>query len=121
MKTEPDTFSIDDLQRVGTEPWNGVRNYQARNHMRAMQPGDGVFLYHSSCAGARHRRAGDGGDDGLSGSDAVRSKSDYFDAKSTREDPRWSLVDVQFERKLAHRSRWKTSRRMPTILARNSR
>ena len=50
MKTEPDTFSIDDLQRVGTEPWNGVRNYQARNHMRAMQPGDGVFLYHSSCA-----------------------------------------------------------------------
>ena len=49
MKTEPDTFSIDDLQRVGTEPWNGVRNYQARNHMRAMHPGDGVFLYHSSC------------------------------------------------------------------------
>ena len=50
MKTEPDTFSIDDLERVGVEPWNGVRNYQARNHMRAMQPGDGVFLYHSSCA-----------------------------------------------------------------------
>ena len=50
MKSEPDAFSIDDLERVGTEPWNGVRNYQARNFMRAMQPGDGVLFYHSSCA-----------------------------------------------------------------------
>ena len=49
MKTEPDAFSIDDLARVGTEPWNGVRNYQARNHMRQMRPGDGVLFYHSSC------------------------------------------------------------------------
>jgi len=100
MKTEPDTFSIDDLQRVGTEPWNGVRNFQARNHIRAMQPGDGVLFYHSSCAVP-----------GIAGLATVASepypdptqfdpKSDYFDAKSTREEPRWSLVDVAFERKL---------------------
>ncbi|NUS60410.1 MAG: EVE domain-containing protein [Lysobacter sp.] len=100
MKTEPDTFSIDDLERVGIEPWNGVRNYQARNHMRAMQPGDGVFIYHSSCAVP-----------GIAGLATVATaaypdptqfdkKSDYYDAKSTREEPRWSLVDVKFDRKL---------------------
>ena len=48
MKTEPDGFSIDDLRKVGTEPWTGVRNYQARNFMRSMQVGDGVLFYHSS-------------------------------------------------------------------------
>ena len=48
MKSEPTDFSIDDLQRVGTEPWTGVRNYQARNFMRQMKPGDGVLFYHSN-------------------------------------------------------------------------
>ena len=50
MKSEPDAFSIDDLQRVGSEPWNGVRNYQARNFMRdGMHVDDGVMIYHSNC------------------------------------------------------------------------
>ncbi|NIJ80293.1 MULTISPECIES: EVE domain-containing protein [Xanthomonas] len=101
MKSEPDTFSIDDLERVGTEPWNGVRNYQARNFMRdGMQVGDGVFFYHSNCKVP-----------GIVGIAKVAStaypddtqfdpKSDYHDPKSTREDPRWMLVDVAFERKL---------------------
>ena len=99
MKSEPDAFSIDDLQRVGTEPWNGVRNYQARNNMRAMHVDDGVLFYHSSCDVP-----------GIVGIARIASeaypdptqfdpKSDYFDAKSTHEDPRWSLVDVAFERK----------------------
>jgi predicted RNA-binding protein with PUA-like domain len=100
MKSEPDAFSIDDLGRVGTEPWNGVRNYQARNNMRLTKPGDGVLFYHSSCA-----------EPGIVGTATVASeaypdptqfdpKSDYFDPKSTHEEPRWSLVDVAFERKL---------------------
>lgn len=99
MKSEPDSFSIDDLERIGTEPWNGVRNYQARNNMRQMQVGDGVLFYHSSCAVP-----------GIVGTAAVASEaypdptqfdqgSDYFDPRSTREEPRWSLVDVAFERK----------------------
>ena len=50
MKSEPDCFSIDHLRKAGTEPWTGVRNYQARNFMRQMQPGDQVFFYHSSTA-----------------------------------------------------------------------
>ncbi|MEL1266074.1 EVE domain-containing protein [Pseudoxanthomonas putridarboris] len=101
MKSEPDAFSIDDLEKVGVEPWNGVRNYQARNFMRSMQVGDGVLFYHSNCK-----------EPGVVGTAAVASaaypdetqfnrKSDYYDPKSTREEPRWSLVDVKFDRKLA--------------------
>lgn len=101
MKSEPDAFSIDDLERVGTEPWNGVRNYQARNFMRdGMRVGDGVMFYHSNCKVP-----------GIAGLARVASiaypdetqfdpKSHYFDEKATREQPRWFLVDVAFERKL---------------------
>lgn len=99
MKSEPDAFSIDDLQRAGTEPWTGVRNYQARNYMRQMQTGDGVLIYHSSCEVP-----------GIAGTATVACaaypdptqfdrKSDYFDPKSTQEEPRWQMVDVTFERK----------------------
>ena len=102
MKSEPDEFSISDLERVGTEPWTGVRNYQARNFMwRQMREGDGVFFYHSNTAVP-----------GITGLARVASPaypdptqfeaaSDYFDPKSTREDPRWWLVDIGFERRLA--------------------
>ncbi len=101
MKSEPDAFSIDDLERVGTEPWNGVRNYQARNFMRdGMRLGDGVMIYHSNCKVP-----------GIAGLATVASaaypdptqfdpKSHYHDPKATPETPRWFLVDVAFERKL---------------------
>ncbi|HXS73089.1 MAG TPA: EVE domain-containing protein [Rhodanobacteraceae bacterium] len=100
MKSEPDVFSIDDLKRVKVEPWNGVRNYQARNFIREMRKGDGVMVYHSSCAVP-----------GVAGLAAVASapypdptqfdpKSEYFDAGSDRGDPRWTLVDVRYQRKL---------------------
>lgn len=101
MKSEPDAFSIDDLRKVGVEPWNGVRNYQARNFMRdGMQVGDGVLFYHSNCPVP-----------GIVGIAKVASaaypdptqfdkKSDYYDPKSKPGEPRWVLVDVAFERKL---------------------
>ena len=98
MKSEPDEFSIDDLARARkqTTPWFGVRNYQARNFMRdAMKVGDGVLFYHSSCP-----------EPGIAGIAKVASaaypdksqfdhKSDYFDAKSKKDAPRWMNVDVQ--------------------------
>lgn len=100
MKSEPDVFSIDDLKRVKVEPWNGVRNYQARNFIREMKKGDGVLVYHSSCAVP-----------GVAGLATIASapypdptqfdpKNEYFDAGSDRGDPRWTLVDVRFQRKL---------------------
>ncbi len=102
MKSEPDEFSIDDLAAAPgkTSAWFGVRNYQARNYMRDhMKVGDGVLFYHSSCEVP-----------GIAGIASVASKprpdetqfdrkSEYFDAKSKREAPRWSLVDVKFVKK----------------------
>ena len=101
LKSEPEEFSIDALARCGVEPWSGVRNYQARNFMRDdMRVGDGVFFYHSNCA-----------EPGIVGLAEVASaahadptqfdpKSDYYDAASRREAPRWLLVDVKFRRRL---------------------
>lgn len=100
MKTEPDAFSIDDLAKVGTEPWSGVRNYQARNFMRQMQVGDGVLFYHSSCDVPGIVGTATVASDAYPDPTQFDRKSDYFDPKSTRDDPRWSLVDVAFERKL---------------------
>ncbi len=101
MKSEPDAYSIDDLARDGREPWDGIRNYQARNMMRdEMKVGDEVFFYHSSCK-----------EPGIVGIMKVASEpyadptqfdkaSKYYDPKSSADDPRWCLVDVEFVRKL---------------------
>lgn len=101
MKSEPDTFSINDLERIGTEPWNGVRNYQARNMMRdRMRTGDLAFFYHSSCetpaiAGIMEIVRSSYPDD-----TAFDPSSPYYDPKSTVVNPRWFMVDVHFVRKL---------------------
>ena len=101
MKSEPDTFSIDDLERVKTEPWTGVRNYQARNFMRdGMKPGDCVLFYHSSCAVPGVVGIAEVASDAYPDPTQFERKSDYYDEKSTREQPRWMLVDVAFKRKL---------------------
>ena len=101
MKSEPDTFSIADLERVGTEPWDGVRNYQARNFMRdEMRSGDRVLFYHSSTeipgVAGTARIAREAYPDPTSWD----PDSKYFDPKSTPEQPRWMMVDVAFESRL---------------------
>ncbi len=102
MKSEPDVFSIDDLakRRKQTEPWTGVRNYQARNFMRDdMRVGDLAFFYHSSCP-----------EPGIAGivrisraayPDATQfdPDSEYHDPKATRDAPRWFNVDVTLVKK----------------------
>jgi predicted RNA-binding protein with PUA-like domain len=96
MKSEPDEFSFAQLRERGTEPWTGVRNYQARNFLRAAAVGDLVLFYHSNCeepgiAGvARISKAA------FTDPTQFDAKSDYFDAKSSREEPRWSCVEVAF-------------------------
>ena len=101
MKSEPEDFSIDDLQRVGTEPWTGVRNYQARNFMRQMSPGDGVLFYHSSTEVPGIYGVAEVASTPYPDPTQFQKKSKYFDAKATHEQPRWDLVDVRFVRKLA--------------------
>jgi predicted RNA-binding protein with PUA-like domain len=100
MKSEPSECSIDDLVRLGSVPWVGVRNYQARNFMRdGMRVGDGVLFYHSSCP-----------EPGIAGLAEVASAaypdttqfdpaSPYHDPKSKADDPRWLNVDVKLVRK----------------------
>jgi predicted RNA-binding protein with PUA-like domain len=100
MKTEPDEFSIDDLSKKKVEPWTGVRNYQARNFMREMKPGDGVLFYHSSCEIPGVAGIAEVATDAYPDPTQFDRKSDYYDAASKREEPRWSLVDVKFKRKL---------------------
>jgi predicted RNA-binding protein with PUA-like domain len=100
MKTEPDEFSIDDLSKKKVEPWTGVRNYQARNFMREMKAGDGVFFYHSSCEIPGVAGVAEVATEAYPDPTQFDKKSDYYDAASKREEPRWSLVDVKYKRKL---------------------
>ena len=102
MKSEPTCFSIDDLEKRAqqTEPWDGVRNYQARNFLQAMQVGDQAFFYHSSCPTP-----------GIVGivkivksaypdQTAWDTADHHYDPKSTPDNPRWACVDVQLVKKL---------------------
>lgn len=101
MKSEPDTFSIDDLKRNKQEPWDGVRNYQARNFMRdGMRPGDKVFFYHSNCTVPGIVGIAQVATDAYPDPTQFDPKSNYFDPTSTRDKPRWMLVDVKFVKKL---------------------
>ena len=100
MKSEPEDFGIDDLRRVGTEPWTGVRNFQARNFMRAMNVGDGVLFYHSSTAVPGIYGVAEVASAAYPDPTQFDSRSKYYDEKSSRENPRWSLVDVRYVRTL---------------------
>ena len=101
MKNEPQAFSIDDLERVDVEPWDGIRNYQVRNFIRdQMSVGDQAFFYHSSCKIP-----------GIVGTMRIVSEAypdhtafdpdeHYYDPKSNPEKPTWLMVDVKFDSKL---------------------
>ena len=98
MKSEPLTYSIEHLKKDKKALWDGVRNYQARNFMRDMNPGDKVLFYHSNT-----------NPPGIAGlaqvfrsivpdPTAFDKNSPYFDPKSTKEKPRWFCVEVRFEK-----------------------
>ena len=103
LKTEPEEFGIDDLaQRPRkTEPWDGVRNYQARNMMRdEMKKGDRVFIYHSNCEVPGIVGIAGIVREGYPDPTAFDPEDKHYDPKSDPANPRWYLVDVKFERKL---------------------
>jgi len=104
MKSEPDEVSIDDLMAAPkqTLPWFGVRNYQARNFMRdAMQVGDGVLFYHSSCAQPGVAGIAEVASTPYPDHSQFEEGGKYFDAKATQEQPRWVSVDVHGLKKTA--------------------
>ncbi len=102
MKSEPETFGIDDLMAMPkkTEHWDGVRNYQARNMMRDdMKKGDQVFFYHSNCKPPGIVGIMRVTKESYPDHTARDPESKYFDPKATEENPRWFMVDVTFQQK----------------------
>ena len=100
FKTEPSAYSIDDLKKDQRTEWYGVRNYQVRNFLRdALHPGDLLLIYHSNTkeigiVGIAKVISGP-----LPDSEQFRKGSDYYDPKSTKENPRWISREIQFQKK----------------------
>ena len=100
LKSEPDVFSLEDLKNCPnqTEPWDGIRNYQARNLMRdEMKVGDQAFFYHSRQAEPAIVGTVRVVREAYPDHTSWDPSSKYFDEKSSPENPRWLMVDVQFE------------------------
>ena len=96
MKSKPDVYSIEDLERDGSTCWEGVRNYKARNNMRAMTVGDEVLYYHSNAKPPAVAGIARVCKEAYPDHFAFDEKSKYFDAKSDSDNPRWFMVDVEF-------------------------
>lgn len=102
LKSEPESFSIDDLQRAPKQTtfWNGVRNYQARNLLRDdMKVGDGVIFYHSNADPAAAVGLAEVVRAGYPDGTQFDPKSDYYDKDASPDDPRWFMVDIKFKEK----------------------
>lgn len=102
MKSEPDVYGIEDLERDGVTTWDGVRNFQARNLMRdQMQVGDRVLFYHSNANPPGVAGLGEIARTAYPDLSALDPESAYHDPKATEADPRWLMVDVRFVEKWA--------------------
>ena len=97
LKSEPGSYSIEDLEKDGRTHWDGVRNYQARNLLRdEIQPGDGVLFYHSNASPPGVAGVAEVVRGGYPDPSAQDPESGYFDPKASPEDPRWFMVDIAF-------------------------
>lgn len=96
MKSEPDEFSISDLQRLGNARWDGVRNYQARNFLRQMAVADEFFFYHSSCPEPGIAGIGRISRTVYPDPTALDPESHYHDPKANADKNPWSAIDVAF-------------------------
>ena len=101
FKTEPSAYSLDDLERDGTTPWSGVRNFQARNNMQEMKIGDRGLFYHSSIAEPAAVGVCEVVKEAYPDFTAFDKKSEYYDRKSKPDKPLWEMVDVRFVERLA--------------------
>tara|TARA_B100001778_G_scaffold156084_1_gene128312 strand:- start:321 stop:803 length:483 start_codon:yes stop_codon:yes gene_type:complete len=101
MKNEPEDYSIDDLKKDKTEPWDGIRNYQVRNMIRDdMRIGDLAFFYHSNCEIPGIYGIMTINSDAYPDHTAFNKKAKYYDSKSSRDKPTWLMVDVKYKRKM---------------------
>ncbi|MCI0359228.1 MAG: EVE domain-containing protein [Planctomycetaceae bacterium] len=100
VKTEPESFSIDNLADAPqqTTCWDGVRNYQARNYMREMKLGERVLVYHSSVNPPAVVGIATVARESYPDHTAWDKKDPHYDPQSTKDNPRWFMVDLKFER-----------------------
>jgi hypothetical protein len=98
MKSEPDVYGIDTLEREGSTLWDGIRNYQARNYMRSMQVGDLAFFYHSNTTPPGIVGLMEVIEVGLTDPSQFDPTSKYFDPAAKREAPRWDCVRLRHRR-----------------------
>ena len=96
MKSEPDAYGIADLRRETTTLWDGIRNYQARNFMRTMQPGDQAFFYHSNCKPPGIIGLMEVVEVGLVDPTQFDPEAKYYDPKSSPDKPRWDCAKLRF-------------------------
>ena len=118
LKSEPDVFSLEDLKNCPnqTEPWDGIRNYQARNLMRdEMKVGDQAFFYHSRQAEPAIVGTVKVVREAYPDHTSWDPSSKYFDEKSSPENPRWLMVDVQFESEFLRPVTLKELRSVPEL------
>ena len=118
MKSEPDVFSLEDLKNCPhqTEPWDGIRNYQARNLMRdEMKMGDQAFFYYSRQAEPAIVGTVRVVREAYPDHTSWDPSSKYFDEKSSPENPRWLMVDVQFENEFSRPVTLKEMRSIPEL------
>jgi predicted RNA-binding protein with PUA-like domain len=118
MKSEPDTFSLQDLKErpQQREPWDGVRNYQARNFMRdGMSVGDGILFYHSNTKPPGIVGLAEVVSEAYPDPTAFDKKSKYYDEKSDPSNPRWFLVDVAYRKDFKHQVSLEAMKGMPEL------
>lgn len=97
MKSELDVYNLDHLKTDGTEPWDGIRNYEARNMMRdQMKPGDLILYYHSNCKPPHIAGVARVASDPYPDPTQFDASNHYFDPKSDPNNPRWILVDISY-------------------------
>ena len=96
MKSEPDAYGIADLRRETTTLWDGIRNYQARNFMRTMQPGEQAFFYHSNCKPPGIIGLMEVVEVGLVDPTQFDPEAKYYDPKSSPDKPRWDCAKLRF-------------------------
>jgi predicted RNA-binding protein with PUA-like domain len=111
LKAEPDSrivkdkdvkFSVDDFEAIKTSPWEGVRNYEARNLMKEMKVGEKALFYHSNCKNPGIAAFAEVAKEAYPDSTAWDSSHPYYDAKSKQDDPKWFMVDLTFGSRAQH-------------------
>lgn len=101
VKSEPEAYSIDQFMKDKETWWEGVRNYQARNLMKDMKPGDEVIFYHSSCTPPGIVGLAKVAEEAAPDKTALNKKSIYFDEKATAENPIWFCAKIKFVKKFS--------------------